>query len=445
VTFQDPRTRTSALVRRARLRVVTGSDQGQTVDLPDAGVLIGSQQPAEMVLADSNVSRRHAEVRRATNGWILTDLGSTNGTFLGEIRVASVYLADGFLFRIGKTDVAFEARETGATLRASEDDDPGFIARSPAMREIVAAIREFAPSDLSIVLEGETGVGKEVVARAIHRASKRAKAPLVVVDCGALHDELVESELFGHERGAFTGAVDSRAGAFEAADGGTIFLDEIGELPLALQPKLLRALEVREVRRLGSNKTKSVDVRVLAATNRELPEEIAARTFRADLFFRLSEVRLRIPPLRERPQDVAPLAELFAHTVDPGATVSAAAADALAVRSWPGNVRELGNVMRRAAVAAKGKAIGPEHIAPADLTGLPGAQGGPQVTVDLGLPIVESREAVLAAFKRVYLEGLLARYGGDLEAVAKHAGVHPHSVNRLLRTSGLRAEGMEGD
>jgi len=440
LTLQDPGARSTALVRRVRLRVVAGPDEGTSVEVPDTGVLIGSRAPAELVLSDSNASRRHAEVRRGPNGWVLTDLGSTNGTWIEDLRIEAAYLREGGLFRVGHTTIAFEGREEGVRLRPAPSDAAlGVVAASPAMCEVVAAVRQFAPTDLSVVLEGETGVGKEVLARALHRLSHRSAKPCVVVDCGALHEDLTESELFGHERGAFTGAVEARAGAFEEADGGTLFLDEIGELPLSLQPKLLRALEAREVRRLGSNRIRSVDVRVIAATNRDLPAEVAARTFRADLFFRLSEVRVRIPPLRERPDDIVPLAQAFVGEVSAEARFTPEALEVLGRRSWPGNARELGNVVRRAAVAARGAPIGPEHLAPADLVSLPGKGGGPTLSVDVDLPIVEAREAVLAAFNRLYLQALLARFGDDLASVAKHAGVHPNSVHRLLRNAGFKS------
>ncbi len=409
------------------------------LDVGESGVVIGSQEPADLVLSDPKVSRRHAEVRRCPGGFLLRDLESTNGTYLGDVRVQSVFLGEGSVLRVGQTEIAFEGPEEEVAIVPVGDGDPlGFVARSAAMRELVGAIRQFAPTDLSVVVEGETGVGKEVVARALHQLSKRVDRPLVVVDCGALHEELTESELFGHERGAFTGAVEARSGAFENADGGTIFLDEIGELPLTLQPKLLRALETGEVRRLGSNKMRTVDVRVIAATNRDLPSEVSVRAFRADLFFRLSEVRLRIAPLRERPEDLLPLAQRFSNEIEARAAFLPEAVEVLRGRTWPGNVRELRNIVRRAAVAAKGRAIGPEHLAPADVGTLPGSETGPAVAIDMGLPIVEARETMLTAFNRLYLKSLLDRYGGDLEAIARHAGVAVNSVHRLLRKAGFK-------
>jgi transcriptional regulator with GAF, ATPase, and Fis domain len=311
------------------------------------------------------------------------------------------------------------------------------LAVSAKMRALVAAMRTYAPTDLSLIVEGETGVGKEVVARAIHALSGRAARPLVVVDCGTLQEHLTESELFGHERGAFTGAVEARSGAFETADGGTIFLDEVGELPLPLQPKLLRALEAREVRRLGSNRTKTIDVRVIAATHRDLPVEVAGRTFRSDLFFRLSEVRLKVPALRERPDDIVPLAERFARDCDPAVSFDEAARAELVMRSWPGNVRELRNAVRRAAVAAGGGTIRPQHLAPADFPGAPKGPSGLSLDVDIGLPIVEARDAVLASFHRAYMQALLDRYGDDIGAIARHAHIEPNSVHRMLRKTGL--------
>jgi DNA-binding NtrC family response regulator len=422
--------RTTARVRRARLRIVSGPDAGKSVPVPDGGIVLG--QEADVVLADKSVSRRHAEIRRARGGFVLVDLDSTNGTYVEDVKIGSASLGSGTRFRVGHTEIVFEADEEGLELpEAPPARAVGFVAESPAMRRLAAAVDRFSGSDLTILLEGETGAGKEVVARAIHRLGGRAEGPFVVVDCGALAENLVESELFGHEKGAFTGAHETRTGAFEEADGGTIFLDEIGELPHGLQPKLLRALEAREVRRLGSNKVKSVDVRVIAATNRDLPVEIEEKRFRSDLFFRLSEVRLRIPPLRERPMDVVPLARMFALEVDAGATLRPEAIEALCARSWPGNVRELGNVVRRAVVEAAGRPVDASHIAPPDLRG--GSAPGLAVRVDPDLPFEQAKEAVLAEFRRTYLEALVERYAGDLHAVARHTGLHLHSLHRLLR------------
>ncbi len=415
-----------------------GSEGGRTIRLEEETVVIGSKPPADLVIADPGISRRHAEVRRAPSGWVLADLGSTNGTFIGAVRVEAVTLADGTVLRVGSTEIAFEAREEGVALDpAPPGERHGAVAVSRPMRELLAAIERFAPTDLSVVLEGETGAGKEVCARALHAASRRARAPLVVVDCGALSESLVESELFGHERGAFTGAVAARAGAFEEADGGTIFLDEIGELLPALQPKLLRAIEAREVRRLGSNKVRRVDVRVVAATNRDLAAEVGAQRFRADLFFRLSEVRLRVPPLRERRDDVLPIASAIAREMDPGASLSPEAIAALEAREWPGNVRELANVVRRAVVAAAGVPVRPEHLGPADLPTLP-EDAGPKLSIDLRLPLAEARDRVLADFHRLYLQGLVDRIGSDPRALARHAGVHEKSIFRLLRNAGIK-------
>jgi DNA-binding NtrC family response regulator len=362
---------------------------------------------------------------------MLTDLGSTNGTFVGDRRAVSVYLGAGDVVRVGHTAIAFESSDEEVVLDpAGPGDDLGVVGRSAPMQAFVAALRRFAPTDLSIVLEGETGAGKEVAARAIHRLGGRAAAPLVVVDCGALQANLVESELFGHERGAFTGAVDARVGAFESADGGTIFLDEVGEIPLSLQPKLLRVLEAREVKRLGANRVRPVDVRVVAATNRDLGAEVSAGRFREDLFFRLSEVRLRVPPLRERPEDVEPLARHFARAVDPEADLLPTAITELRARPWRGNVRELANVVRRAVVLAAGSAVAPEHLA---APALPDAASSPTIPVDVSRPVVAARDAVVDAFHRVYFDALLARYDGDMDAVAQHAGIHVQSVRRLLR------------
>ena len=440
-TVQDPK-RAAASVRRARLRVLSGPDVGLVADVGEEGLVLGSAPGTALTLHDSKVSRRHAEIVRAPSGFILRDLGSTNGTHLAGVRIESAYLGDGTVFTVGGSDVAFSAGEEALTLPpAPAGAAPGFVAESPVMRELVAALRRFAPTDLSVVLEGETGAGKDVVARALHAESRRAERPFVVVDCGALQENLVESDLFGHERGAFTGAIAARPGAFEAADGGTLFLDEIGELPPALQPKLLRALEAREVRRLGSNRVRPVDVRIVAATNRDVTAEVSSGRFRRDLYFRLSEVRIRVPPLRERPEDVEPLARTIGATIDPGAAFRPESFDALRARRWPGNVRELGNVVRRAVVDATGSPVGPEHLGRDEIDAPDSDSTGLAIRVDLEQPIVAARTATMSAFHRGYLTALLDRYDGDLRAVAAHAGVHFTSIHRLLRHAGIKTDG----
>ena len=246
---------------------------------------IGSNKTADIVLTDPTVSRRHAEIRRGRDGVLLRDLGSMNGTFVGQVRAKEVYLGTDTLFRVGRTELSFTPADEVIDVEPSQADHfENLVGNSVAMREVFGLLERVAPTDLTVLITGETGTGKELASRAVHTRSKRGDGPLVVFDCGAAPENLIESELFGHNRGAFTGAIEARPGVFEMAHGGTIFLDEIGELPLELQPKLLRVLEQREVRRVGANKTKPIDVRVVAATNRNLREEVDRGRFREDLY-----------------------------------------------------------------------------------------------------------------------------------------------------------------
>ncbi|MAC29015.1 MAG: sigma-54-dependent Fis family transcriptional regulator [Sandaracinus sp.] len=313
---------------------------------------------------------------------------------------------------------------------------------SPAMAEAFSLLERVAPTDLGVLLLGETGTGKELAARGLHGASGRGEGPFVVVDCGAIQPNLIESELFGHEKAAFTGADRLRVGAFEAADGGTVFLDEIGELPLSLQPKLLRVLERREVQRLGSSSPRTVDVRLVAATHRDLAGMVRDGGFREDLYFRLAEMEVRLPPLRDRAGDVALLAERILAELaevqeDEPKGISAEALARLEAHPWPGNVRQLRNVLRRAAVMASGPTLGPE-----DLDALPTVRATPSAAhadVDASLPLKEARDKWNAPLERRYLEEVLQRHGGDLDAAASHVEMHRKSLERLLRRHDLKA------
>ena len=262
---------------------------------------IGGMDDNDLVVDDDTVSRYHCRIFQEDDAYILEDKGSTNGTFINRVRVREAYLKPGCTITLGKSDVRFQNLDERVQIQPNSRDRYGrIVGTSTRMREIFTILEKIAPAGVTVIIEGETGTGKEVVARTIHEQSNRKDKPFVVFDCGAVPDNLIESELFGHEKGSFTGASMGRQGLFETAQGGTIFLDELGELNLDLQPKLLRALEQREVRRVGANKPIKVDVRVVAATNRNLEEEVKAGRFREDLFYRLSVVRLILPPLRER-------------------------------------------------------------------------------------------------------------------------------------------------
>jgi DNA-binding NtrC family response regulator len=334
-------------------------------------------------------------------------------------------------------------RLDGDSGRFRTDDRFGrMIGRSSAMQIVFDVLSRAAPSDATILLEGETGTGKEVSAEAIHMGSGRKDKPFLVVDCGAMPPQLLESELFGHERGAFTGAVSSRQGVFEAAQGGTVFLDEIGELSIDLQPKLLRVLERREVRRVGTNNHVPVNVRLVAATNRSLRDQVAAQKFRSDLYYRLAVVEVKLPPLRERLSDLPLLVENIMRGMGSVAPETAARVrspeflEAVARHSWPGNIRELRNYIERC-VALK-------DFAPPRATGTVSSMSGPESAVNVGQPLREAREAWVSAFERRYLEELLRQHENRVSAAARAAGVDRIYFYRLLWKHGLRTREPSG-
>jgi transcriptional regulator with GAF, ATPase, and Fis domain len=335
------------------LTVVAGPASGARRLIDEEEIRIGKAPSNHLCVPDPTVSRFHCVIERTARGLLLRDLGSFNGTKVGGAWVESAYLTPDVPIQIGNSVLqVFVAEAEGRAPVDPRKSGPRVLGNSTAMESIVAVLPRVAQSGGTVLLEGETGTGKSMIAEMIHRMGPRAGGPFVVVDCGALAPSLVESELFGHERGAFTGAGERRIGAFEAALGGTVFLDEIGELPLELQPKLLRALEERTVRRLGSTQAVRLDVQVVAATNRDLREAVSRGTFRADLYYRLEALRLVIPPLRERREDIPPLVEHFCRRTRadiPEALVERMKSEFTA-RHWPGNVRELRNAVERMAL-----------------------------------------------------------------------------------------------
>jgi DNA-binding NtrC family response regulator len=326
------------------------------------------------------------------------------------------------------------------------------IGRSLKMREVFGVLEKIAPTDVTVLIDGETGTGKELVARAIHQFSRRARKPFVVLDCGAIPETLIESELFGHEKGSFTGAMMTRPGVFEAADGGTLFLDEIGELPLDLQPRLLRALEQREVRRVGSNATRKIDVRVVAATNVTLRDAVKAGRFREDLFYRLAVVQLTLPALRERPDDIVPLVRHFLKRMPsnqaPDGTLKVQdlnedVRDRLEGYDWPGNVRELYNAIERACSFAEGREITiidlPEQLRGVQTQVLKG------VHIHKNLPFKDAKEKIIELFEREYLVEILKRNQFNISQAAREAQIDRKSIARLLRKHGIRIHGLRED
>lgn len=422
-----------------RRPVLTWHDaQGAHSRVIDARVTLGAAPGVDVVVADPMVSRIHCELEPREDGVWLRDLDSRNGTVAAGLRVGSVRLDEGVTFTLGATtfSVAWEREASPVALSPDARFGP-LLGRSVVMRALFARLPRVAQVDATVLITGETGTGKELVAEALHGASRRAAQPFVIVDCGALPETLLEAELFGHARGAFTGAQHARAGAIESAEGGTVFLDEIGELPLAVQPKLLRALESRMVRRLGESQHRKVDVRFIAATHRDLRAMVNQGAFREDLYFRLAVLPIEVPPLRARPDDVALLVE---HFLPPDATgaVTPALMHELQSRPWLGNVRELRNFVDRAMALGAHEALALSRDVPtrAAAAAGAGAEGGfPEVALDT--PFKALRERCLDHLERVYLVGLLERHHGNVSAVAQAAGLDRTYVHRLIRKHDL--------
>jgi transcriptional regulator with GAF, ATPase, and Fis domain len=438
-------------IRRGRLTCVAGEDKGESWLVDGDVVRIGSRSGNDIALSDTTVSRRHAEVVRVADGVLLRDLGSTNGTFVGPVKVREVYLTPDTRFRVGQTELVFApADEVIDVLPSEEPFFENMVGGSLAMRELFGLLARVAPTELTCMVTGETGTGKELVSRALHNRSKRSKRPFVVFDCGAVSESLVESELFGHERGAFTGAVASRPGVFEMADKGTVFLDEIGELPIELQPKLLRVLEQREVRRVGSGQTRQVDVRVVCATNRTLRDEVAAGRFREDLYYRLAVVELRLPPLRQRFEDIPLLVDHILRHCAHNAGVqdlSPEVKELFEAYHWPGNVRELRNVVERALPFCDGARITlgtlPEAMrvasqAAAHTSASPSAELGVDAAMMSDLPFKDAKDQIIEAFERQYLVDLIERHDGNISRAARAADMDRKSISRLLKKHDIR-------
>jgi len=424
------------VLQKSKLVVQRGPDRGLSYTIDRSAVVVGTDSTCDVRLRDSAVSRRQFEVRITPDGHVLRDLGSTNGTVVEGMRVGEIYLRRGARIVVGRTMLKFTPLHDSVQLPLSQRESFGeALGRSAAMRQVFAVLERVAPTDTTVLIEGETGTGKEVVARALHGHSPRAKGPFVVIDCGSIPTSLVESELFGHERGSFTGATDARSGAFEEASGGTLLLDEVGELPADVQPKLLRALETHQIKRVGSNRSAPLDLRIVAATNRALDDEVRAGRFREDLYYRLAVVRVRVPPLRERRDDIALLAKALARRVrpsdDPASWLDEGVLAMLSGHDWPGNVRELRNVIERlSALPEAGDLF---------LEGPPGAASSSPVGVH-GLAYHDAKTRVLEAFERSYLAAQLAREGGVVSKAADRAGIPRQTFHRLIRKHGLRAD-----
>ena len=418
-------------------------------------VTVGSDPDNDVVLPTATVSRFHAEIVRRTDAWRVVDLDSTNGTLLDDVRIRDAYLSPGCRLDVGGTLLTVGRLEQVVQVAESEEDGLGELAgRSAAMRQVYGFVRTVAPTDAAVLLTGETGTGKDVAARTLHAFSRRSDRPFVVVDCASIPASIIESELFGHEKGSFSGALAGRRGLIEMADRGTLFLDEIGELPLDLQPRLLRVLETGEVRRVGADRSLRVDFRLVAATNRDLAGEVAAGRFRKDLFYRLAVVPLHLPPLRERREDIPVLVDrvLASSAFNRGPDgslrkprLSPHELAALAAHDFPGNVRELVHVLERCVLL--GTLVTPKPPNFSNGPCIPVGEGGHphgQASAPAGIPVpsppipfARAKEHAVIEFERAYLADLMERCDGNLTEASRRAGVDRKHLRSLLRKVGL--------
>jgi transcriptional regulator with PAS, ATPase and Fis domain len=419
---------------------VEGPAAGLTWDSAAGRCSMGTHRSNDLVLSDPMISRFHCELHVDAANARIVDLGSKNGTTADGVRVRDAYVKQGSLIQLGQSILRFQLGGQTHPIGLSVRTEFGaVVGRSIVMRTMFDVLERAAPSDATILLEGETGTGKGVIAESVHDLSPRRVLPFSVVDCAALPANLLESELFGHERGAFTGAVARRAGAFEAAAGGTIFLDEIGELPLELQPKLLRALEERQFRRVGGNSVQNVDVRVIAATNRDLRTEVNEGRFRSDLYFRLALIRIKVPALREHLEDIPLLVERLlgnSRNAAPEIAASLRSPNFLATlqrATWPGNVRELRNHLESCLVLRQVLPFGESNRSDATPVGHPTS-----IMADASLSYHQARLQSQIAWEAQYLRALLAKHADNVEQAAEAAGISRAYMYRLLSRHGIR-------
>ncbi len=407
---------------------------GKPVRINVEPVLIGRDPSCQVVVDDPEVSSIHCELRAEGTGVLVKDLGSRNGTFVGSVRIREAVLTAAASLSVGSTKLSFEPGDRKERVDVGFEESFGpLVGASPRMRHLFRLLAEIATTDLSMLINGETGCGKELVAHAVHEKGTRAKGPFVVVDCGSIPGPLAESLLFGHEKGAFTGANERRPGAFHEAHKGTIFLDELGELPVELQPKLLRALSEKQVKRVGAQHYEPVDVRVIAATRRDLGQAMNSGRFRSDLFFRIAQVRVEMPPLRDRREDIAPLVRSVCARINKAERADELVelvTTTLAQHDWPGNVRELVNVTSVAASLPSGA----ESVAQL----LPLERGNPSGdVVDFSTPYGEAKRTAITSFEAKYFGDLFRATQGNVSEMARRSGMERHHIRPFLRKLGL--------
>lgn len=433
--------RARASASGVRVAVVAGPSKG--AGAVGRKITLGRSRLADVAIADFTVSEFHVELSPHEGGIQIVDLESWNGTYFEGARIGRAVVPFGATLTLGESAICVDVANEPEPTRPVRDSFRALLGRSPAMRELFGLLERLAPTDLAVFIEGPTGSGKELVARALHDDSPRAKGPFVVLDCAALPASLAESVLFGHATGAFTGAVESRTGVFEAAHGGTVFLDEVGELPLDLQPKLLRVLEQRQVMRVGENKPRPVSVRVVSATWRDLRRMVNQGLFRDDLYYRLAQTRLELPSLSARREDIELLVAEFLRRMPRGVacarSISREALSELAARDYPGNVRELKNTVERAAYMCDGPVIRPQDLAFERMLERGREPASSSEEADDGtMPEFKgAKRTAVDDFEQTYLARLMAKTNGNIAMAAGLAGIERHYLRSLLKKHGL--------
>ncbi|WP_407692889.1 sigma 54-interacting transcriptional regulator [Pyxidicoccus xibeiensis] len=422
---------------RLKLLVLSGPEAGQSHSLTRPEYLLGKAPTCDIVLSDKTISREHLRLKVHEEHVVATDLGSRNGSSCDGRRFSELELHPGTIITLGTTELKLVPEETAKrTLLLSNRERFGaLVGTSRRMREVFTLLERLSPGGADVLIHGETGTGKDLCAEAIHQASRRASGPFVVVDLAGVAPSLIESELFGHVKGAFTNAQSDRAGAFERAHNGTVFLDEVGELPLELQPRLLRVLERRQVKRVGANDYITVNMRVVTATHQDLEKAVSKGKFRRDLYHRLAVLRVTMPALRERPEDIPLLIDtMLTQTGRPPSALSDQTRALLTQYPWPGNVRELRNVVEQ--VVNLGEEALQDLESP-DTERRPGA-------VDLDLPFKEAKEQLVEGFERDYLRNLLERCEGNISRASREANIDRVYLRKLLRKHGIEPGGAAG-
>lgn len=428
--------RSKSVASGVRVVVISGPSLGAAAVGQE--ITLGRSKLADVAIQDSTISEFHIEVAVAEGGIEVRDLDSYNGTFFEGARIVEAVLPTGSVVSIGESSVRVDVAADHPVEAPVRDSFRGLLGRSVSMRNLYAALERVGPTDLSVLFEGPTGSGKELAARALHECGDPSRS-FTILDCASVPSTLAESVLFGHVRGAFTGASETRMGVFEAGDGGTVFLDEVGELPLALQPKLLRVLEQRVVTRIGESKPRPISVRVVSATWRDLRRMVNQGQFRDDLYFRLAQMRVVVPSLAERPEDIELLAKEFLRmlprNVECARSFTREALDELRARPYPGNARELRNVVERAAVLCGGPVIRPQDLAFDRLLDR-GREGGFEQEGE-PLDFKLSKRTAIDDFEKDFLIRLLSRTQGNIAQAAALAAIERHYLRQLLKKHGL--------